>query len=127
MMFWKVYFWFLSFVFLVSYSINFGYLKFWPYQIDLLVSVPSLVGFFLFAYRKHFLSLHFWQKYVPLYCMWDIYFNMKLLPAIEGRILGVAEVFGFLIIFPLWIALFLYAFKPETWQGDAPADQNEKS
>ena len=117
MMFWQIYFWILTSAFLLTYIVNHACLKFLPYQVDLCVSIPGLIGLFAFAYQKNFLSKQFWQKYVPLYFLWDIYFNLKLLPAIEVRSVGVLDFLAFAVIFPMWLALYRYAFVAPVQEG----------
>ena len=81
------------------------------YIVDLIISIPSLAGFFLFAYKKILLTAKFWQTYLIIYVFWDCFFNLILGPRIDPNFSWVNSFIGFVLIFPMWIALYLYAFK----------------
>jgi len=109
-MFWKIYAWFIFLIFSVAYITTkpFGVIN----VIDLIISFPSLVGLFLYAYRKRWLSVVFWKTYLPVYFLWDICFNYVIIPKIENRNSDFLTIIsGFVLIFPLWVALYLYVFK----------------
>ena len=107
--FWKIYFWFFCVLLIVGYvyTKSFGII----YSIDLIISFPSTVGFFLYVYRKRWLDIRFWKAYVPLYYLWDICFNLVILPRIEGKFPTLETVLGFALIVPMWVALYLYAYR----------------
>lgn len=108
-MFWKIYVWFIFLIFFL------GYMTTKPFSavnvMDLIISLPSLIGFFLYAYRKKWLNVKFWKVYVCIYFLWDICFNLVLMPKIESRGPDFSTLAGFALIFPMWVALYLYAFK----------------
>jgi len=110
-MFWKIYFWILSFI------LFFGYVGAFPKGLDsihilvLIISIPSLVGFFLYAYKKSLFTAKFWRFYFIIYIFWDLYFNLMILPGVESNYSWPETFIGFLLISPMWIALYLYAFK----------------
>ena len=109
-MFWKIYFW----VFCVILAIGYIAIKLFDaiYIVDLIISLPSLVGLFLYAYKKRWLDVRFWRVYVPIYLFWDIYMNFVILPKVEGKsLVGLESILVFVFLFPIWIALCLYAFK----------------
>lgn len=111
-MFWKIYFWILLVLLLVGYiEMAFGKALSAIYFIDLAISIPSLVGFFLFAYKKIFLTAKFWQPYIIVYILWDLFFNLVLEPRIDNDYSWITAFIGFVVIFPMWIALYLYAFR----------------
>ncbi len=111
-MIWKIYFWFISFFLFLSYIKIFSEYGFAAlFVTDLIISVPAIVGLFLYAYKKILFTARFWKTYFAIDIMWDFYLNLYLLPHIEGKKLGVEEVGGFLFILPIWIALYMYAFK----------------
>ncbi len=108
-MFWEIYFWFYCVILILGYILTKSFSA--VYIVDLIISFPAFVGFFLYAYRKRWLDVRFWKVYVPIYFLWDICFNLMILPKIEGRNPGLDTVVGSALIFPMWIALYLYAFK----------------
>lgn len=111
-MFWKIYFWILLVLLLLGYmGMAFGKALSMIYFFDLIISIPSLAGFFLFAYKKIFLTAKFWQPYFIIYVLWDCFFNLILGPRIDNDFSWVTAFIGFVIIFPMWIALYLYAFR----------------
>ena len=111
-MFWKIYSWFITAVLFISYIVYFLTEKFWQVNVlDLVISLPSIIVVFLYAYKKIFLSVRFWQIYFGIDILWDSYLNFQLLPRIEGWTADIDNFLGFLPILPMYIALYLYAFK----------------
>lgn len=111
-MFWKIYFWFLFIFISLAYIGRFLQKSLSSINvIDLIISVPSLLGFFLYAYKKGLSTAKFWRTYFIIYVIWDWSFNYVLLPRIESNYSWVMTLVGTVMIFPMWIALYLYAFK----------------
>ena len=109
MLFWKIYFWFFVTLLVVGYGTE-GFSGIWDI-IDLLISMGALVGFFLYAYQKRFLNATFWKIYFPLHIIWDFSFNLIIDPRVSGNAFDAMVFIGFLFIIPVYIAIYLYAFR----------------
>lgn len=107
-MFWKIYFWFFIVLLVCSYAIS-GIREIWG-VVDLLISSFALVGFFLFAYRKFFLTSRFWKVYVFIFIIWDFVYNLLIVPKVKGKFEPFSLV-GLIFVIPIYIALYLYAFR----------------
>ena len=109
---WKIYFWFILFLLVISYIPIFikreaVLLHIW----DLVVSVPSLAGLFCFAYKKIWLPASFWKIYFFVIVVWDLVFNLVITPKIDAHYTVLDAALGFGIMLPLYIGLYLYAYK----------------
>lgn len=107
-MIWKIYFWFFVIILISGYTIE-GINEGWD-VLDLLISSFALMGFFLYAYKKRFLSARFWKSYFLIYIIWDFTYNFLILPKIEGKF-EPFNLVGLVFVIPVYIALYLYAFK----------------
>lgn len=108
-MFWKIYFWFFCVIVVLGYSTE-GFGGIWG-VVDLLISVGSLVGLFLYAYKKKLFNATFWKAYLPIFIVWDFSYNLLIAPKISGEKFEATTWIGFLFGIPIYIALYLYAFK----------------
>ncbi len=81
--------------------------------VDILLTLPALVALHMHVRGVRFLSARFWRPFAFVYLAWDIYFNLVL----DFMRLGEAR---FLIVpvfsFPLYVAIFRYAFRHWTTQ-----------
>lgn len=108
-MFWKIYFWFFIVILVLGYSTE-GIGGIWGI-IDLLISIVALAGLFLYAYKKSFLNSAFWKAYLPLFIIWDFTYNLIIEPSVSGTTFEPIALVGFLFLVPIYIALYLYAFR----------------
>ena len=107
--FWKIYFWFFIVILLLGYATE-GLGGTWNF-IDLLISAGALAGFFLYAYKKSFLNSAFWKVYFFLFIIWDFTYNFVIEPRVSGTNFDPIILIGFLFVIPIYIALYLYAFR----------------
>lgn len=108
-MFWKIYFWFFIVILVLGYSTE-GVGGIWGI-IDLLLSIGALAGLFLYAYKKSFFNSAFWKAYLPLFIIWDFTYNLIIEPKVSGTNFELVALAGFLFSIPIYIALYLYAFR----------------
>ena len=82
--------------------------------LNVVVSIPSLVALHLHIWDKRIGSVGFWRPYAFMFILWELVYNLVLEPLeSEGQfdpIFLVAPV----ILLPLYIALFRYAFRKWT-------------
>jgi len=111
--FWKLYFW-LFCVSMFVYYIDTG-LTTVGESIDLAVSIPSLIALFLYAYEKRLFSAGYWKLYCLLFLIWELYHNISAI-SWDGFTAETALdlLFGFMFFTPLYISLYLYAFRRTT-------------
>ena len=109
---WKIYFCILTLLLLTTYFSLFKSKGLYSiYTLDFLISIMSLVGLFCFAFKKKWLQVSFWKVYFFVYIVWDFSFNLLIAPRIEANYSIVDSLIGLVIIIPLYIGLYLYAFK----------------
>ena len=93
--------------------------------IDLAVFAIATVGLFGFAYRRRIGSRTFWSMWLPVEVVWDFAVLLAIEPAgfayrfPDGErtaVFSVETAVGVLLVLPLYIALYRYAFRsPELW------------
>lgn len=109
-MFWKIYFWVLV-VLLTAGFISDDVTGLWDI-VDVPMSLFSLVGLFSYAYKKYIFNKIFWKIFLPIVGIWDLVYNIVL--STEQVEEPIEYVFLFiallLIIAPLYVALYRYAF-----------------
>ena len=108
-MFWKIYFWLIIVLLIFGYWSE-GIGGIWG-VIDLVISIGSLIGLFLYAYRKIFLSSLVWKAYFFLYVFWDFTYNLIIQPRVAGKEFDPISLIGLLFVAPICIALYLYGFR----------------
>lgn len=108
--FWKVYLWLLCGV-LLFYYLSEG-LKTPLDVIDLVVSIPSALGLYLYAYRKKFLNAFAWKFYGIAFIIYEIAHNFWLHRSGDSTISDI--VLGAAFFLPMYVALILYAFRFES-------------
>jgi len=101
---WKIYFWIFSFVIIISiFFINSGSKHEW---IMVSLDIVGLIGLFGFAYQKRILSNIFWRGWWVAAVANEILFI-----ATSGKnFISVTSVITLILIFPMYVALFIYAF-----------------
>lgn len=123
---WKIYFWFLSVLLVISYAMIFtGQPAIWD-LIDVLISAPALLGFFAYSFRKPLFNQKFWKCWFVIFIVWDVVYNL-----IITEYLGLAQQYegseestitemliGYIIFLPEYIALYLLAFKADHIWGN---------
>jgi uncharacterized RDD family membrane protein YckC len=109
-MFWKIYFWFLAVV-LVLACFTEDITDAWNI-LGLLIFLLALVGLFLHAYKKKLFNANFWKMFFPIYIVWNLAYDILIEPKISGENIElIPYLLAFMILFPLYVALYLYAFK----------------
>lgn len=102
-MFWKIYFYFVTLLLIFGYStVDFG--DKWII-IDLVISLPSLLVLFLYAYQKKYLGPQIWQIYTVAFIIFDILINIFIYP------ISFDTAIGYILLFPLYASLYLYSFR----------------
>lgn len=101
--FWKSYFFIFSFL-IIIFLITEGFSDVQG-NINFVLSTPSWAALFLYAYKKRFLNVRFWKPYFLIFVSYDIYHNFTSEEITSGTWLGL------LFFMPIYIALYLYAFK----------------
>jgi len=74
--------------------------------IDIALTIMALLGLFLLAAQKAFLKPIFWKAYFFIYIAWDIFITV-----IQKQIVPIHVIQRVIFLFPLYMALFLYAFR----------------
>jgi len=105
--FWKVYFYLFAIIIIIYYSTE-G-LNDIDEIGDLVFSIPSLIAVFLYAYKKRLFGARFWKIYFLIFVTYEVYRNVE--PIIGGEEVAADWWIGFIIFIPLYVALYLYAFK----------------
>ncbi len=127
---WKVYLWALVGLSLLGYAVL-GIQWMQPADvIDLVLAFVSLVGLFGYAYSRRIRGPGFWRLWLPLQVAWSLAFALLLVPLgaaeqipVEGGEVpgsdGWDRAIGLALALPLYVALFLYAYRsPELWRRD---------
>lgn len=119
---WKIYFWILLLLLLLSYAAIFtGAPSIWD-VFDIIISLAAITGLFAYAYKKKVLTAKFWSITFLVIIAWDLTYNLVL-----SEYLGVAQnisgsrdaspiqtLVGLALVMPEYIALYLLAFKSDT-------------
>jgi hypothetical protein len=109
---WKIYFWIFTFLLIVDEIGVFSKKGASLIVIfDILISFMSLVGLFCFAYKKKWLRASFWKVYFYIFLVWDLSFNLIIGPYMGSDYSLISALIGLGISVPLYIGLYLYAFK----------------
>ena len=117
--FWKIYFWFLLIAIIPVYLWQ-GFSRVWE-VIDVVLMLVAMVGLFAFCWQKRWFSLIFWKIFFGGYIVWNI-FQQYILPlpqvvqeTVEKDMGGLSQpvlaTINIVIFIPLFIALYLYAFR----------------
>ena len=117
---WKIYFIIFSLLLLFAYYdlISRG-ITIYDFA-DIVISLTALTGLFGYTFSKKIHSQSLWRIWLFVIVIWDLFYNIYL-TAILGVAQGVAqgeeniniaEMFiAFILIFPAYIALYLYGYK----------------
>ena len=79
------------------------------------VSLVSLTGLFLYAYKKRWGKPLFWRIWLVVYILWDCVNNFFILGIMEANkpmeYRLASGVFSIFLSLPIWIAVYLYGYK----------------
>ncbi len=117
-LFWRIYF----FVYVISIILGMFSVLFeknlWTCSIqikiiDFIFCMVNIIGLFAYTYEKNIFKPVFWKIFFPVLIIWHVYLNVFVMPLTT---IGNRTVLEFIITdlsihAPLYIALFLYAFK----------------
>ena len=92
-----------------------------PATVDVVVSIPSLLGLYFHIWDRRTLSGRFWKPYAFFIVAWDVVGNLIVAPLLSGRPAGAGDVAGALFFVPLYVALFLYAYRDWSRAAEAAA------
>ena len=118
--FWRIYF----FVYVISFIIGMFSVVFeknlWTCSIqikiiDFIFCMVGIIGLFAYTYEKNIFKAIFWQLFFLVLLIWHVYLNVFVMPATT---IGNRTVLDFMIAdlsfhTPLYLAMFLYAFKSQ--------------
>jgi hypothetical protein len=76
------------------------------FYIDILLTIMAVLGLFLLVAQKAFLKPVFWKAYFFIYIAWDIFMTV-----IQKQIIMIYVIQRVIFLLPLYIALYLYAFR----------------
>lgn len=79
--------------------------------LDSAISLPSLIALHLHIWDKKFLSARFWKLYAFVFLLWDWLFELLLKPMLSGAPFSPAFLATLVILLPLYISVFRYAFR----------------
>jgi len=78
---------------------------------DFIVSLPSLAALYGLAFSRKFFRAFYWKIYFCFFVFWYILINM-IIPSLQEKTNYVyADMLGTIVTVPLYIALYIYAFK----------------
>jgi len=103
---WKIYFWLILPLIGLSY-IN-GPIHFWL-AVDFIISTPAVVGLFLWAYHKNWLSQRFWVVYFWIFLVWELIYKIVIEPKVSGEPFQALALLAPVLLIPLYVALYRYA------------------
>lgn len=117
-LFWRIYFFvYVIFLILGMFSVVFGK-NLWACSIqikiiDFIFCMVNIIGLFAYTYEKNIFKPVFWKIFLPVLIIWHAYLNVFVMPVTT---IGNRTVLEFIITdlsihAPLYIGLFLYAFK----------------
>ena len=112
--FWKVYFWLVALLWVISITdITWQVLSLRD-AINIPLSWIALVGVFGYAYRRKLISQNFWKFCFFLIVGWDVLYFSALTEFTKGQ-MGILLVLGL----PQYIALYLYGLRSTPlWSGE---------
>jgi hypothetical protein len=79
--------------------------------LDLAISIPSLVALQLHIWDRRFISVKFWKPYAIVFLLWDFLYNLMLEPLASGEKFDPWNLITPLILVPLYVSVFRYAFR----------------
>src|ERR1700722_6873872 len=79
--------------------------------LDFCISLPGVIAMNLHIWDEQLFHPLFWKIYAFVCVTWDVCFNILIEPRITDVPLGSDAVVGFVIMIPLYVAIFRYAFR----------------
>ncbi|MFW6357237.1 MAG: hypothetical protein ACOC0K_00750 [bacterium] len=117
----QIYFWVFTLLMFVSYADLFGSNPRLYDVLDFPVSLAALTGLYGYAYRKRIGEQRIWQLFFLFLIGWDLFYaSISLPPAGQSPMeYNITLFLACLMIAPVYMALFFYAFRsPELWGSE---------
>jgi len=120
-MLWKAYFWFIV-VFSLSVYLWLGFPRIWEIM-DVPFTIVGVIGLVGFCWEKRILNQLFWKTYFFADVIWCVVYSFApphpkdAALDMRGISESVSTIFGWAIIIPAFVALFLYSFgRSDIWE-----------
>ena len=88
--------------------------------LDLAISLPSLVALHLHIWDRRFLPATLWKVYAFIFFLWDWLFELLLKPILWSKPFDASLLVFLLILLPLYIGVFRYAYRNWSLPDTAP-------
>ena len=85
--------------------------------LDLVMSLPAIFALHFHIWDKRVWPSTFWKPYAFAFIAWELLYNMVLVPMDTGEAFDPTQFIVPMILLPLYIALFRYAFRK--WNREA--------
>lgn len=79
--------------------------------VDFCVSLPGLLALHLHIWDQKVFAPAFWKVYAFVFVAWDFAVNLWIGPAATSEKPGMDSLIGFILLLPLYFAVFRYAFR----------------
>jgi len=116
-MLWKIYFWIMLVLLIVSIFLenSYGLVGTVIGIVSMIISIISTVGFYGYVYKKQFFSQSFW-KIIFIISVIDvivttIYYGLKDTSG-QGELIFIT-IFTFIVMYPLLLGLYRYGFQKQ--------------
>jgi hypothetical protein len=86
--------------------------------LDFCISFPGIVAMHLHIWDQPSFRPAVWKIYAFIFLAWDFTANLLIEPALTREPLGFNSLIGFLLMIPLYVAVFRYAFRKWAHTGD---------
>lgn len=120
---WNIYAWPVTLLLLAAYGDSIHQLR--PLKLlDVAISIPSLIALHFHIWNKKIGLPIFWKCYTCFFILWELAFNAVLDPLTRGEKFDLKVMIVAVILIPLYVGNFRYAFTEwtdnEHNQKDAP-------
>lgn len=115
-MFWKIYFWIITSLETLSLTSE-GFVSYWAIP-DIIISTFAFTGLLSYAYKKRIFGAKFWKLYFFTYLIWDLIYSFIISSSASDDLFDITVLIAFIIICPLYVALYRYAFIFFEGKGD---------
>jgi hypothetical protein len=135
---WNFYAWPVTLLFALTVVLELARIELLP-TLNVIISIPALVALHLHIRNKRFLSTTFWRLYAFAFVAWELLYHLLLEPMYFGNSLSTVIIITLVILLPLYVGLFKYAFRdwnkfdfsdtaqePTTTDGTNIADRSMK-
>lgn len=106
---WNLYAWPMTLLIVVTY-VPIGNKPLWLLMLDFFMSFPSLLVLHLYIWELKFLRSQFWKMYAIVFVIWDCLHNLVLSPMIQQESFDLIWFIGLILLLPLYIVPFRYAY-----------------